>query len=161
MASIIKVDTIQTAAGGTPTAADLGLNTTGSVINVYQDLNQATGNTVTTSTSFIATNLSVTLTPVSASSKFLLTTSLTAGAGSEAVLVTFYRGGTNLGDSTNGFGGTGYTGGRDNVAISYLDSPATTASITYSVYWRSRAGGSIELPPWAEYQTLIVQEIAG
>jgi len=26
MASIIKVDTIQTAAGGTPTAADLGLN---------------------------------------------------------------------------------------------------------------------------------------
>ena len=31
MASIIKVDTIQTAAGGTPTAGDLGI--TGGVIN--------------------------------------------------------------------------------------------------------------------------------
>ena len=32
MTSIIKVDQIQTAAGGTPTAGDLGLNVTGSVL---------------------------------------------------------------------------------------------------------------------------------
>ena len=36
MASIIKVDQIQTAAGGTPTAADLGLNVTGGVIAVTE-----------------------------------------------------------------------------------------------------------------------------
>ena len=36
MASIIKVDTIQTAAGGTPTAADLGLNVSGSLITTTQ-----------------------------------------------------------------------------------------------------------------------------
>ena len=34
MTSIIKVDQIQTAAGATPTAADLGINTTGSVLKV-------------------------------------------------------------------------------------------------------------------------------
>ena len=32
MTSILKVDTIQTAAGGTPTAADLGLNVSGSIV---------------------------------------------------------------------------------------------------------------------------------
>ena len=133
----------------------------GHVINVYQDLNQATGNTVTSSTSFIASALSITLTPVSSSSKFLLSTSMTMGAGTEAAIATFYRDSTNLGKSDNGFGGTGYTGGRGNVAISYLDSPATTSSITYAVYWRSRSGGTIEFPPWGEHQTLIIQEIAG
>jgi hypothetical protein len=34
MSSILKVDQIQTAAGGTPTAADLGLNVSGSVLQV-------------------------------------------------------------------------------------------------------------------------------
>ena len=34
MTSIIKVDQIQLANGSTPTAADLGINTTGSVLQV-------------------------------------------------------------------------------------------------------------------------------
>ena len=36
MTSIIKVDQIQTAAGAVPTAADLGINVTGSVVQVVQ-----------------------------------------------------------------------------------------------------------------------------
>ena len=35
MTSIIKVDQIQTAAGSTPTAADLGINTTGTVLKTH------------------------------------------------------------------------------------------------------------------------------
>ena len=35
MTSIIKVDQIQTAAGATPTAADLGINTTGTVLKTH------------------------------------------------------------------------------------------------------------------------------
>ena len=149
--------TLDASAGSVVLPAGVG----GKVLNVYQDLNQASTNTTTSSTSFIASALSITLTPTSASSKFLLFTSMTMGAGSEAAIATFYRDSTNLGKSDNGFGGTGYTGGRGNVAISYLDSPATTSSITYAVYWRSRAGGTVELPPWGEHQTLIIQEIAG
>jgi hypothetical protein len=38
MSSIIKVDTIQTAAGAVPTANSLGLNTTGSVLGVAQSI---------------------------------------------------------------------------------------------------------------------------
>ena len=34
MTSIIKVDTLQKANGATPTAADLGINTTGTVLQV-------------------------------------------------------------------------------------------------------------------------------
>ncbi len=36
MTSIIKVDQIQTLAGTAPTAADLGINVTGSVLQVVQ-----------------------------------------------------------------------------------------------------------------------------
>ena len=36
MTSIIKVDTLQKANGATPTAADLGINTTGTVLQVKQ-----------------------------------------------------------------------------------------------------------------------------
>ena len=39
MTSILKVSTIQNTAGGAPTAADLGLNITGSVLQV-QSFNQ-------------------------------------------------------------------------------------------------------------------------
>ena len=70
MASIIKVDTIQTAAGGTPTAADLGLNTTGSVLQVVSSNN---GYAVTTSSSYVDTGLQQTITPIATNSKFLIT----------------------------------------------------------------------------------------
>jgi len=40
MTSIIKVDQIQNAAGGVPTAGDLGINTTGTVLQVVQTYNE-------------------------------------------------------------------------------------------------------------------------
>ena len=42
MTSILKVSTIQNTAGGAPTAADLGLNVTGSVIQVANTTSNAT-----------------------------------------------------------------------------------------------------------------------
>jgi hypothetical protein len=70
MTSILKVDTIQTAAGGTPTAADLGLNVSGNMLAVYT----ARGNSnevQVNSTSPTALNVYVDVTPSSTSSKFL------------------------------------------------------------------------------------------
>lgn len=64
MASIIKVDQIQTAAGGTPTAADLGI--TGSVIQVVRG---TYGTEVeSSSSSYADTGLSVDITVKDASS---------------------------------------------------------------------------------------------
>ena len=41
MTSIIKVDQIQTASGSTPTATDLGINTTGTVLQVVSGITQS------------------------------------------------------------------------------------------------------------------------
>ena len=75
MTSIIKVDTLQKANGGTPTAADLGINTTGNTLQVGNGVftgEMSIGSSVYTN----VTNLSVTLTPKSTNSKFILCPSL-------------------------------------------------------------------------------------
>jgi hypothetical protein len=52
MTSIIKVDQIQTAAGGVPTAADLGFDVEGSVIATHKFISPTTSDTAITSSSF-------------------------------------------------------------------------------------------------------------
>ena len=139
MASIIKVDTIQTAAGGTPTAADLGLNTTGSVLQVVQGEHSAEQDT--TSTSFVSTGLTATITPSSTSSKIYIQVALacsgpyeSAGGGATAI----YRiwDGTSALIQTahrvNDYGNSGMFS-FTNHAINYLHSPSTTSAITYRV----------------------------
>jgi len=75
MTSIIKVDTLQKANGGTPTAADLGINTTGNVLQVGSGV--FTGHMSIGSSAYTnVTDLSVTLTPKSTNSKFILCPSL-------------------------------------------------------------------------------------
>ena len=69
MTSIIKVDTLQKANGATPTAADLGINTTGTVLQVVQ----ATHSSQISSSTGSAFNITtVDITPRSATSKFLV-----------------------------------------------------------------------------------------
>jgi len=70
MSSIIKVDTIQNAAGGTPTAGDLGLNITGSVIQVTQAFSGSrfTGGSGNT---WHETNCTHSITPILNNSKFM------------------------------------------------------------------------------------------
>jgi hypothetical protein len=75
MTSIIKVDTLQKANGATPTAADLGINTSGNVLQVGNGL--FTGHmSIGTYNYTNVTNLSVTLTPKSTNSIFILKPSL-------------------------------------------------------------------------------------
>lgn len=71
MTGILKVDTIQKNDGSVPTAADLGLNIGGSIIQVQQVALTSTQST--TSTTFIdVTNASITITPASTSSSFII-----------------------------------------------------------------------------------------
>ena len=65
MTSIIKVDQIQNAAGGVPTAADLGLNVSGTVLNVGQ---YETNSTYDNTSSAWTTMWAPTYTPVKTSS---------------------------------------------------------------------------------------------
>ena len=70
MTSLIKVDTIQTSSGGTPTASSLGIGGVGKIGQVVQGTT-TTGVTITSST-YVDTGLSASITPSSTSSKILV-----------------------------------------------------------------------------------------
>jgi len=77
MSSIIKVDTIQTAAGGVPTAGDLGLNITGTVLQVVNSnfTNQYSSTVFDTWVDF---GLNASVTPVKTNSNWLIMATLHA-----------------------------------------------------------------------------------
>lgn len=140
------------------------LLTTASAGTVLQVVNATYGTQVsTTSTSFVTTGFSASITPSSASSKILVF--FTANGYQTAtyyLTYTVYRGATNLGGSSWGFGSLyGNTGDRfGQVSGSYLDSPATTSSTTYTVYYKVTGGtGYINLNT-GELSTMTLMEIA-
>ena len=97
----------------------------------------------TTSTTFVTGGLSASITPTSTSNKILISTSLSVYVPSPNFTdVTLYRGATNLGGGTQNAIITGY--GTANVwfqsPLMYLDSPSTTSSTTYTVYYKASAG---------------------
>jgi hypothetical protein len=149
MTSIIKVDTIQTAAGGTPTAASLGIDL-GNVGKIGQVVtsNLTTHNSITTS-GWTDTGITATITPSSASSKILILWKVffsnSSGDGFSGKLV---RASTDIGTGT----GTGTQGTMtfatanansywsfDNSG-NYLDSPSTTSATTYKIQVKPQAG---------------------
>lgn len=140
---------------------------TGSVIQTVQ----ATYNTVTSTSSgtFVTTNLAATITPISSTSKIFVSYSIPVQSNtSSGIWTTIYRGATNLGIS----GGTiqGFGGANLNIsgavwavaAASYLDSPATTSPVTYTIYFNN-GGGANAVNAFAYNQTglLTLQEIHG
>jgi hypothetical protein len=117
----------------------------GKVLQVIQDTDNTYAST--TSTTFGATGLSVSITPSSATSKILVIANLTAlqkhsGASGNAAAVRLTRGGSEiyaLGNrqcftNTDSFAST-------NVPINYLDSPASTSALTYAVEFASNTSG--------------------
>jgi len=73
MTSIIKVDQIQTLAGAAPTAADLGINVTGSVLQVVSYLTATQGAQTLSTSDQIINSITKVITPLGANSKFLVT----------------------------------------------------------------------------------------
>ena len=139
----------------------------GSVLQVVK----ATTNTITNtlSTSFVATSVTVTITPTSATSKILILHNgniNSLGSGVWA-FYTLYRGGTNLytSGSQGAIGGV-YGNGTSDIhvpsSIVYLDSPATTAAVTYTVYLKSNNGGTtVRYNADGWHTTINALEIAG
>ena len=118
---------------------------------VLQIVSNVTSNSVeTTSTSYVSANHSVSITPTSANSKILVMQTGTLaqpgdGGPSWNAIATIYRDSTNLAGSNNSFAGqnTGYSGSiYSTIAMSYLDTPSTTNSVTYTVYIKNITGGS-------------------
>lgn len=105
-----------------------------------------TSSTSTTSSSFVTTGLTASITPKFSTSKVLILISCGADntASNGQATFTAYRNSTNL-SSNQGFGviysGTARVQGF--VSISYLDSPATTSSTAYTLYFASTNGGNV------------------
>lgn len=147
-------------ASGAVTAAKLAAGAGGKILNVWQGVftgiqSFAPGSSAVGPRADI-TNLSVTLTPTSASSRFLITCSINMGGGGNSPAFYLMRGSTDilLNTSSSGAttlttwgahqsGNTGYFYGSDLQTISYIDSPATTSSITYKVQGQNAFGAGV------------------
>ena len=113
----------------------------GSVIQVVQGLYIVQQST--TSTSFVASGITASITPSSTSNKVLVEVSFNGVASSATSFYTIYRDSTNLGSGTNScFATLVYVASDNSVSMRFLDSPATTSSTTYTVYYKASSGSA-------------------
>jgi hypothetical protein len=117
----------------------------------------------TSSSSYVTTGISASITPTSATSKILILLSCTLDnqASGRQIVITFYRGATDLA-STRGTNQLFSDSGRVQASGScmYLDSPATTSSTTYTVYFRSTGGNTVKLANDNTMVSFTLMEIA-
>lgn len=143
MTSILKVDQIQTAAGGVPTAADLGLNVSGSVLKVSSVKSQ--GWVSTSSTSWTATGLSISYTPLYANSTLVVAVDggrYWCSSSNVQMNVDLYKNGST---TTSGLWGAVYTNSTMHTTHNFRweEVAGSTASRTYEVYIQSANAGII------------------
>lgn len=147
MTSIIKVDQIQTAAGGVPTAADLGLNVSGTVLQVVTS--RPVGATTFSSGSYTdATGFSVSITPKFSNSLIII--NITAQTFMNNTTVNSAQDYRLLRDSTTVVSSvwTNYLNRADYTADFYppfvlfqQDTPSTTSTVVYKLQGRLYNGG--------------------
>ena len=127
-------------AGAPPTFAAAAA--AGKILQVIAD--DSDSGTATTSTSYVATALSVNITPSATSSKILcIATSIIDSEGTGVVpRVTLYRDSTEL---QNGLALNYSSAGRviTPVTLMKLDSPSSTSQLTYKVYLKSSDGNNV------------------
>jgi hypothetical protein len=141
----------------------------GSVIQVIQS--QTAGAVATSSTSFVTSGLSASITPTSTSNKVLVL--LNGGgqyggtSGIKNNQTTIYRGGVNLGSGSEISLERLYLNDGTETAVphsaSILDSPNTTSSTTYTAYFKAANGNAIYFNVGGDsgVVTLTLMEIAG
>ena len=114
----------------------------GKVLQVLEDNLNTTVST--TSTSYVASGLSIAITPASTSSKFLLTLLGGRWGNTNDLKIsycTFYVDGSEVADAgpyeqkTENHNGKGYAGH----SMACLHSPATVSAVTYTVYYKASA----------------------
>jgi len=159
-------EVIKIAAGKTLDLKSQGSVTmpTGSVLQVVQGtLTNPSGGILTSSTSYISTSLTATITPISTSSKILVMVAGnydTEAAGNQANF-TIYRGASNV-IGVAGFQAPYSSGSRliSDLVITHLDSPSTTSATAYTLYLRSY-GGTVEFNSQGITSTMTLMEIQG
>jgi hypothetical protein len=161
MTSIIKVDTIQTAAGGTPTASSLGIGGVGKIGQVVQGTH-STAFIASGVTSYADTGLTATITPTSTSSKIFVMVCHQEGysnvAGS-AGHIRLMRNGSQLKEIVT-YQAEQAQAYLQSMMYNYLDSPSTTSAVTYKTQGKQTAGGGdFRLMPNGLTHTITLMEV--
>ena len=167
MASTLKVDTIQTNDGTGTIALQNQLSglasasmPTGSVLQVVYGSNATVTNS--TSSSYVSTGITATITPTSTSSKIFVLTKMTArGTASTDVNTKIYKGSSSITSKAS----TKYNSQASepsDMVNTHLDSPNTTSATTYTLYAQSSVNGqTITMKDGASEGTITLMEIAG
>jgi len=156
--------TVLTLPATSGTVITTGSPQSGSVLQVVSASTQSS--TSTTSTSFVTTGFSVSITPKFATSKILVMlaggnfdSNSTSNAG---ICATFYRNSTNLGGSEGIYFLKSVTarliaGG----SLLIYDTPSTTSATTYTLYIKSEAGQNVSFNNnGGLLSTMVAMEIA-
>jgi len=118
----------------------------GSVLQVVQSV--WTTKVSTTSTSFITTGHTASITPSSASNKILVSLAgggwYNANVSNKSNWTTIYRDAINIEPVANGGFEVAYFNAYAATphSVTYLDNPATTSATTYTIYFRTESGGT-------------------
>jgi len=140
---------------------------TGSVLQVVNVNNSTTYSSSSSTTS--ATGFSASITPLFSTSKILVISNIrtrkNSSGSSTSLILQLYRGSTQILVLCQGVGYNAGTAPNDGMAsASYLDSPATTSSVTYTWWLGSFANiASVSINPDGspyETSTIVLMEIA-
>jgi len=136
----------------------------GTVVNVSTE--HTDGNTITSSTTYVSTGLSVSYTPKKAGNLIIIQSNMGADTNSSgrSIRHTIFRDSTDLGSSNgNGSQTQSYAQGGRLFAVGNtiaVDSNVTAAARTYSVRIKSGGGYSTEGDGTGGRKTMIITEIA-
>ena len=173
MTAILKVDTIQDTAGNNiinESSNTITIGASGDTISIPSGatitnsgtannfgggkINQVVTQTLTSITSisagsFVATGLTLNITPSASNSKIYLIASISVSGGTSDYnqSMAFFRGSTILGAAANASNQIGsmsqsrtHNGIADSVALTFVDSPSSTSQLTYTVKLYGEAG---------------------
>ena len=138
--------------GANPSWTDAG---GGHLLAFYNDVDQT--NETTSSTTYVTTNSSITLTPASTSSRFFILLTFQAGNDTNARR-SFYRifyGGSELATSAMNHEFSSWSTENPS-ALSVYHHPNTTSSITYDIRFKGNAGDTANI----NYKNLSIWEFA-
>ena len=132
----------------------------GSVLQVVSDFIRT--EVTTTSTTFVSTGLSASITPSSTSNKvFVIVSSPSWYIGANNAHATVFRDSTNIGDSSVGLMTIYNTATYAPSTMQVMDAPSSTSALTYSVHFRCPSGDTsyISHPVYGHF-TITLMEIA-
>tara|TARA_X000000368_G_C22933338_1_gene668684 strand:- start:154 stop:624 length:471 start_codon:yes stop_codon:yes gene_type:complete len=155
MSSILRVDDIQKTSGSSYPM----------IGQVVQTLNTSSGNQNTTSTSASSTAITASITPTSTSSKILVNFQFNFLQNDPQYTSQFYiyRGGSSIYQKSD-YHSSDTDQQRRIMNLMYLDSPASSSSVTYTLYTAvSNASGYLRILAGSDFDSanIILQEVIG